>query len=79
MVIISDARRPTDVEFFEEGAAAGQWRLLTVRIEASAATREERGWAFTPGVDDAPSECGLDGRSWDVVLDNDGPVESLDG
>ena len=26
--------RATDVQFFEEGARDGRWRLLTVRIEA---------------------------------------------
>lgn len=29
-------------------------------------------WEFTPGVDDVASECALDGRVWDVTIDNDG-------
>lgn len=78
MVIISDARRPSDVEFFQQGAAAHRWQLLTVRIEASAAVREQRGWVYTPGVDDAESECGLDGREWDVLVDNGTDLERLD-
>ena len=32
-----------------------------------------RGWVFTPSVDDAESECGLDNvNDWDVVVENDG-------
>ena len=78
MVIISDARRPSDVEFFQQGAAADQWQLLTVRIEASEAVRSQRGWVYTSGVDDAESECGLDGREWDVVVDNGSELDILD-
>ena len=78
VLIISDARRPTDVEFFEEGALAGRWRLLTVRIEVSEDARGQRGWVYTAGVDDAVSERGLDGRSWDVVLDNGDELAALD-
>jgi hypothetical protein len=29
-------------------------------------------------VDDAESECGLDGREWDVVVDNGAELEKLD-
>jgi hypothetical protein len=78
VVIISDARRPSDVEFFQQGALAGRWALLTVRIEASDVVRAQRGWLFTAGVDDAESECGLDGREWDVEVDNDGSLAALD-
>ena len=78
VTIISDARRPSDVEFFQQGAAAHQWKLLTVRIEALETVRAQRGWVFTAGVDDAESECGLDGREWDVVVDNGAELEKLD-
>ena len=78
VVIISDARRPSDIEFFQQGAAAHQWKLLTVRIEAPDAVRTQRGWVFTAGVDDAESECGLDGREWDVVVDNGAELQRLD-
>ena len=78
VVIISDARRPSDIQFFQQGAAAHRWQLLTVRIEASEAVRGQRGWVYTPGVDDAESECGLDGREWDVVVDNGTDLERLD-
>lgn len=46
----------------------------TVRIESTSAAREHRGWAFTAGVDDVDSECGLDDHSsdrpWDIVINN---------
>ena len=45
-------------------AQEGRWKLLTVRIEASHDVRSARGWVFTAGVDDAESECALDGREW---------------
>lgn len=53
--IVSDARRPTDVEYF-----LTHYCCLTVRVEASLSVREQRGWKHTPGVDDAESECALD-------------------
>ena len=65
--IISDARRKTDLKFFEE-----RFKVISVRVEASEKTRTERGWNFTQGVDDSESECGLDDVAFDVVLRNDG-------
>ena len=68
ILIISDARRPGDVAFFQENVPT----VITVRVEASQDTRRARGWVFTGGVDDAESECGLDAyEPWDVVLHND--------
>lgn len=78
MIIISDARRPSDIEFFQQGSVAHRWQLITVRIEASDAVRAQRGWVYTAGVDDGDSECGLDGREWDVVVDNGTGVAELD-
>ena len=34
--------------------------------------RAKRGWMYTPGVDDVESECALDGKTMDFVIDNDG-------
>ncbi len=66
--IISDARRPGDVAFFQENVPT----VITVRVEASQETRKARGWVFASGVDDAESECGLDSyEKWDVVLKNE--------
>ena len=68
ILIISDARRPGDVAFFQENVPT----VITVRVEASQETRKARGWVFASGVDDAESECGLDAyEPWDVVLKND--------
>jgi len=66
--IVSDARRLTDLEFFRLHFPD---ILFTVRVSASEACRRRRGWVFTPGVDDAESECGLDAiRDWNWILDN---------
>lgn len=45
-----------------------RYPTLSVRVEASNATRGARGWVFTKGVDDVESECALDGREWDFVI-----------
>jgi len=68
--IVSDCRRTTDIRYFREQFGD---RVKTVRIVASVCARSQRGWVFTPSVDDAESECGLDNVSdWDVVVENDG-------
>mmetsp|Transcript_6017 Transcript_6017/g.14533 ORF Transcript_6017/g.14533 Transcript_6017/m.14533 type:complete len:206 (-) Transcript_6017:344-961(-) len=72
VLIISDARRPTDLKFFQEDA---KFSVITVRVEASEDTRTRRGWKFTNGVDNVESECGLDGRQWDFVIQNDSSAE----
>eukprot|EP00040_Diaphanoeca_grandis_P027301 m.155002 g.155002 ORF g.155002 m.155002 type:complete len:211 (-) comp30919_c2_seq2:246-878(-) len=71
--IISDARRPGDIAYFK-----GKYNTITVRVEASSDVREKRGWKFQPGVDDAPSECGLDNSQWDFVVKNEGSSEDLE-
>jgi phosphomevalonate kinase len=66
--LISDARRPTDLKYFQS-----KYHTLTVRIHASEETRRSRGWVYTEGVDDVESECALDGFSnWDFLVENDG-------
>ena len=43
--------------------------MVKVRILASEAARASRGFAFSAGVDDAESECGLDDvKDWGSVL-----------
>jgi len=44
--IISDARRRTDIRYFEENY---RHRLIKVRVVASEEMRLLRGWIFTPG------------------------------
>lgn len=69
IVIISDIRRKTDIEFFR----SQRYNIKTVRINASEDVRENRGWTFECGVDDVQSECDLDDvTQWDLVIDNDG-------
>ena len=65
--IVSDARRLTDLAYFKE-----RYNVISVRVHASEAVRAARGWVFTPGVDDAESECGLDSAVFDVHVQNDG-------
>ena len=50
VLIISDARRPTDLAFFKDGVASYGWRCLSVRVAASDAARTARQWKFTPKV-----------------------------
>ncbi|XP_071450366.1 phosphomevalonate kinase [Hetaerina americana] len=74
--IVSDARRKTDLRWFEENYSG---RVKTVRVEADEEVRKERGWVFTPGVDDVDSECGLDSiSSWDWVIINNGRGKEVD-
>uniref|UniRef100_V9L5G1 Phosphomevalonate kinase n=1 Tax=Callorhinchus milii TaxID=7868 RepID=V9L5G1_CALMI len=74
--IVSDARRLSDVEWFRQHYSSV---LQTVRVSASEDTRKQRGWEFTPGVDDAESECGLDqGVQWDWLIANDGSEAELE-
>ena len=44
--IISDARRKTDVDHFLNTYPGC---VITVRVDADEAVRQERGWCFTPG------------------------------
>ncbi|XP_039954134.1 probable phosphomevalonate kinase [Bactrocera tryoni] len=67
-VIVSDVRRKTDIKYFHENYGS---LVLTIRINTKDTVRVERGWVFTNGVDDVPSECDLDDyNQWDVVLQN---------
>ena len=81
ILIISDARRATDLQFFHQPATFGNgeandkcpWRLLTVRVECSVEERNQRGFRYDPAVDAAESECGLDAiGNWDAYLRNEG-------
>ena len=72
--IISDARRKTDVRYFKDNYK----NVVSLRINASEETRRSRGWVFTPDVDDAESECGLDEEEFDHVIQNDGDEQQLE-
>lgn len=66
--IVSDMRRRSDLAWFREHHPDA---VYSVRIMATEEARKKRGWIFTPGVDDAESECDLDMiTSWDMEVDN---------
>ncbi|KAM4665067.1 phosphomevalonate kinase [Discoglossus pictus] len=75
--IVSDTRRRSDVDWFLSSYGD---LAQTVRIVASEDARRARGWVYTPEVDDAESECGLDqGMDFDWIITNEGDRESLEG
>lgn len=79
VVIVSDIRRRTDINYFQIQAAIENCKFLRVRITADDSVRKDRGWTFEKGVDDVVSECDLDDYvEWDFEIENnytDTPVE----
>ena len=87
--LVVDARRKSDMNFFKshysvQAASPSQAcegnkgvGVLTVRIEADQEMRQTRGWVFTPGIDDAPSECGLDHYACDITISNNHHSQQL--
>ncbi|KAM9294579.1 phosphomevalonate kinase-like [Gastrophryne carolinensis] len=74
--IVSDSRRKSDVDWFRSAYGSV---TQTVRVVASEETRRSRGWVYTPEVDDAESECGLDsGVDFDWTITNDGKPGALE-
>ena len=74
--LVSDTRRTSDIQWFQEAYGAV---IQTVRVVASEQSRQQRGWVFTPGVDDAESECGLDNfGNFDWVIENHGDEQCLE-
>ena len=71
ILIVSDCRRKTDIKFFEK--LFGRECTKRIRVEASEEVRQQRGYVFQNGVDNAESECGLDELEggFDFVLKND--------
>lgn len=68
--LVSDTRRMSDIQWFQEAYGAV---TRTVRVVASEQSRQQRGWVFIPGVDDGESECGLDNfGGFDWVIENHG-------
>ncbi|KAK7871846.1 hypothetical protein R5R35_006440 [Gryllus longicercus] len=73
--IVSDARRKTDIKWFHENYK----NVKNIRIFTSDDVRKQRGWTFTEGIDDAPSECDLDDfTSWDFEIENNGNTGNLE-
>ncbi|KAH8377107.1 hypothetical protein KR093_003470 [Drosophila rubida] len=73
-VIVSDIRRKNDIRWFYE--TYGHEMIQTVRLISQLETRKARGWQFTAGIDDVPSECDLDDSTFDLELVNDAEDES---
>lgn len=74
--LVSDTRRMSDIQWFREAYGAV---TQTVRVVASEQSRQQRGWVFTPGVDDGESECGLDSfGDFDWVIENHGDPQRLE-
>ena len=70
--LVCDARRPTDMEYFQH-----LYCCTTVRVVAGEGVRKARGWEWMEGVDDAPSECALDGYPCNQTVRNDGDEKQL--
>ena len=70
--LVSDCRRPSDIDYFTT-----RYKCVVVRVCAGEGVRRERGWSFTHGVDDAPSECALDDYPCHVTIQNDGQSDAL--
>ncbi|KAJ3597459.1 hypothetical protein NHX12_000984 [Muraenolepis orangiensis] len=88
--IVSDARRCSDLLWFQTEYPS---QTRCVRVQASEETRGDRGWRFTAalktyapspkqhlsaGIDDAESECGLDGEEFDWIITNEADAPALD-
>ncbi|KAM3614559.1 uncharacterized protein V6R79_016110 [Siganus canaliculatus] len=74
--VVSDARRLSDLQWFWSEFPR---QTRSVRVQSSEATRAQRGWSFTTGVDDAESECGLDsGVDFDWLITNEADAPSLE-
>ncbi|PSN42693.1 Phosphomevalonate kinase [Blattella germanica] len=74
--IISDTRRRTDLKWFKEKYGSV---VKTIRVTADEEVRKKRGWIFTPGVDDAETECDLDEvTEWDWSIENNGTESELE-
>lgn len=70
--ILNDARRPCDLEYFEQDPCFANTIVVKLRIEASEEARMSRGWKFVTGIDDQDTECGLDFyEEWTQIIEND--------
>jgi len=72
VIIVGDARRPADLEFF--GACTD---CTTYRVTCPDETRAARGWVRNE-VDGTDSETGLDGATFDHVIPGDRDAPSFE-
>ncbi|KAI4500679.1 hypothetical protein M0802_004271 [Mischocyttarus mexicanus] len=68
--IVSDIRRKTDIKWFQENY---EGLCKTIRVTTNPEIRQQRGWTFTAGIDDAETECDLDDfDDWNLIIENNG-------
>lgn len=74
--IVSDTRRKTDIHWFQENYKDF---CKTIRVITNPEIRQQRGWKFVAGIDDAETECDLDDfDNWDLKIENnDNDVETI--
>ena len=70
-ILVSDARRPVDLDFFRSLGAC-----VHVRVQCTDAERVRRGWVWEAVVDEGASECGLDDSPADVCVDGGGAYDA---
>ena len=77
--MLTDARRECDMQYFiDELEFPPEPLLIRIKIVASIESRAERGFVYTPGIDDATTECGLDKfEGWNHIIPNDGQASEL--
>ncbi|XP_034241104.1 phosphomevalonate kinase [Thrips palmi] len=74
--IVSDIRRRSDIAWFRQEYGNA---IRTIRVTTDDEVRSKRGFKFTPGVDDKPTECDLDEvTDWDWTITNNGDEEQLE-
>lgn len=67
IVIVSDHRFPDEYETCKQFSTI----IHRILVVSSSKIRHDRGWQFTAGVDDGPSECALDNSGpWAFVFHN---------
>lgn len=71
-ILVTDARRSTDVTFFQKCT-----NCTLVRVRADDDERCARGWVYDPRVDDDESETGLDDATYDRVMTSGDDVDTL--
>jgi phosphomevalonate kinase len=78
ILIVTDCRRPTDLDYFRAHQTLAHHHVIFIRVNASRTARESRGYRFAAGIDDAETECALDEfAGWSYDLNNDGDTEEL--
>jgi phosphomevalonate kinase len=69
IILISDCRRPTDIQFFINNFKKS--KIISIRINSKIEERQKRGFNFIEDIDNKESECSLDNfNNWDFYLNN---------